>query len=140
MNEETNSLFIGLIAGAVMTTILSVVLILSIHRNQPQSQLGVNNSDSAAQVATSSTMQVGPQEIKTVFAANTSCRNRIVSVLQNDVTVILSLDSDITPSASVGHPVSATTTQSLPANQYGCGAVRAYAAASTTLTITELIQ
>lgn len=129
------SLFIGLVAGAVIVG----GILLALHSPQSQ-QVGVGTPDSAAQVATSSTIQVGPQQVKTIFAANTSCKSRIVGELQVSTTVILSFDSHVTPSASAGYPVAASTTAAFPANQYGCGAVRAYAAASTTITLTELIQ
>lgn len=84
-------------------------------------------------------MQVGPQEINTVFAANEFCANRLIGVF-GSTPIVLSFDADITPSMTVGHPLVASSTTSLPPDQYGCGAVRAYAPASTTITTSEFIR
>lgn len=91
-----------------------------------------------AVVATSSTIQVGPQQIITIFDANSACANRRIDTAGMAVT--LSFHTAITPSELIGHRIAASSTGELDSDLYGCGAVRAFAVASTTITKTEFSQ
>lgn len=101
-----------------------------------------NEPNVAPITATSSTMSVGPQEVKTLFSdaavgsMNGLCASRVVSTLGGSA-IMLSFDPDITPAAGVGHVQAASTTVAYPADTYGCGAVQAYGFASSTVTRTE---
>lgn len=85
--------------------------------------------------ATSSSLQLGPQQNKTLFALNQSCGSRIVATAGQGI--MLAFDGVSTPGASIGHWQPASTTVAYQANVFGCGPVTGYAGASTTVTITE---
>lgn len=141
MNNSKTSvgeLIVAFIIGAIVVAFFGWQV--TPHPSQSEQSLSAYNTESAVQIATSSTIQVGPQQAVTIFSDNEFCGTRMVSTLGSGVSVILSFDPDITPSATTGHPVVASTTTALPASQYGCGAVRAYAFSSTTITRSEFIQ
>lgn len=133
---------IGLIIGSLLSVALFGLFLIAGKPHTPvaETPVGLYATESAAVVATSSQVQVGPQNVVTIFSAADSCANRIVSNLQTNTTLILSFDTNVTPSATAGHPFAASTTHALAASVYGCGAVRAYAAASTTITRTVSIR
>lgn len=120
---------------------LAIALFVAIHvrQNQP-TQLSGFDSQSTLTLASSSAQVVGPQNIVTIFAANASCADRVISNVGLTGTVMLSFSANVTPSVSIGHPLTASTTQAFLASQYGCGAIRAYAPASTTITRSEYIR
>lgn len=87
-------------------------------------------------VATSSTISVGVQEVKTLFSNRNTCSSRIISTVVQPI--MLSFHTDITPTALIGHLQAASTTVAYPSDNFGCGVVKAYGFnASTTITITE---
>jgi hypothetical protein len=88
-----------------------------------------------ASVATSSVIKVGPQEDKTLFAANRTCTSRTIGTAGEGV--YLSVHSVVNPSTVIGFPVAASTTLVLDAANWGCGAVTAAALGSTTITVME---
>lgn len=89
-----------------------------------------------SRVATSSTVSVGVQEVKTLFSIRNSCSSRIISTVAQPI--MLSFHTDITPTALIGHLQAASTTVAYPSDDYGCGTVKAYGFnASSTLTISE---
>ncbi len=138
--SATIELLLGLVVGAVVVAIAIVLVILPVLRERQTDQsVGIYGTASAAQHASTSQMLVGPQQIMTVFNANEYCANRVIANLASGTTVIVSLASS-TPSTLNGFPVVASTTQSFPADLYGCGTIRAFAAASTTITRTEFIR
>lgn len=89
-------------------------------------------------VATSSQIVVGPQSVTTLFAKNSSCTSRLVSTV--GTAVMLSFSSAVTPTGTAGAVQAASTSVSYDNANYGCGAITAYAAASTTITLTEFSQ
>lgn len=89
-------------------------------------------------VATSSTIQVGPQNVVTVVPANTACVSRTISTLSQ--TIMLSFSSTLVPSASQGLLQATSTTVAYDNGAYGCGAVTAFATASTTITTVGVTQ
>lgn len=89
-------------------------------------------------MATSSTIQVGPQQDKTLFTSNYSCASRVISTAQQ--AIMLAFSSTINPGGDQGHWQAASTTVAYDSAIYGCTAVTAYAAASSTITIAELSQ
>lgn len=89
-----------------------------------------------AVIATSSTIVVGIQQNKTLFTVNPYCSSRIITTTGNPI--MLSFDTNITPSATVGHFQATSTTVAYDSGLYGCSDVKAYGVnASTTITITE---
>lgn len=108
---------------------------IGIQRLASPEQFGATGANS--RVATSSTIQVGPQQVKTLFTSRPSCSARIIGTVA--VPVQVSFRSDIVPTALIGNPVLASTTSIFSSNTVGCDAVTAYAAASTTITISESI-
>lgn len=89
-------------------------------------------------MATSSTIQVGPQEDKTLFTSNYSCASRVISTQAQGV--MLSFSSTINPGGAEGHWQAGSTTVAYDGAIYGCTTVTAYAGASTTITTAELSQ
>lgn len=89
----------------------------------------------AARVATSSTIQVGPQQNKTLFALNAQCASRTIGTAGQGV--MLAFDGVMTPGGAVGFWQPASTTVTYRADENGCAAVTAYAGASTTISIAE---
>jgi hypothetical protein len=100
-----------------------------------------NEPNLSAKVASSSAIQVGPQQNKTLFSDTATgsitslCAARIISTAGS--AIMLSFDSNMTPSASVGITQAASTTVSYPADVYGCGPVTAYGYSSTTVSKIE---
>lgn len=88
-------------------------------------------------IATSSTAIVGPQSVTTVFSAKTglNCAARVITTAAGPI--MLSFSADITPTGSIGHVQAASTTVAYDPSVYGCGAVKAYGYASTTITKSE---
>jgi len=89
-----------------------------------------------ATIATTTTDTV--TSTATRIVATSTCSARIIST--SGTSGIMLTFSDIegkVPSATAGHWQAASTTIAYDASQYGCGAVRAYAGASTLVTISE---
>jgi hypothetical protein len=89
-------------------------------------------------IATSSTISVGPQAVTTIFSANSACTTRIVTTFAQ--AVMLSFSSSVTPTGTVGHLQSGSTTVAYDNALYGCGAVTTYGFASTTITTSAFSQ
>lgn len=91
------------------------------------------------QLSTTSTISVGPQQNKLLFAGNTVCSSRVIST--GPQPVMLMFDSTTTfaaPSNTIGHIQLSSTTQSYPSETWGCGPVTAFGiSASSTLNISE---
>ncbi len=139
-NKNINPVW-AFVGGALITLIIAVGIVWFVVPDAPQEPVVSGfTTASTANHATSSTAQVGPQETITLFSSNDSCSGRFLTIPSGGAAVRLSFDSDITPSATVGELFGASTTHSLPAELYGCGAVRAYAAASTTVSKSEYIR
>lgn len=89
-----------------------------------------------SQMATSSTIAVGPQENKTLFTARQTCSSRVITTVAQPI--MLSFNTNITATALAGHLQAASTTIVYKSDDFGCGAVSAYGHnASTTITTSE---
>jgi hypothetical protein len=139
-----NNTFRELIVIAVIFCSMTLATAFGNYISKPSNEqnVGIASTPSQGQIATSSTIQVGPQQVKTIFEANESCMTRVVGTRAQEI--ILTFDvvnlSDLTPSFGTGFPISASTTRELPSERFGCGPVKAYAAASTTITKAETVR
>lgn len=95
-------------------------------------------SRNVARVATSSTITVGPNTVKTLFLADAFCADRLIGVASTPLTI--SFSSSVVPATSTGYVLAASSTGAFNSENYGCGAITAFAQSSTTITITELLQ
>jgi hypothetical protein len=91
-----------------------------------------------AHVATTSVASVGPQQVKTLFSARSTCSARIISTVEKSLR--LSFSAAVTPTGAVGieHPTSTTVVYT--AEEFGCGPVTAFGYASTAITILETVR
>jgi len=89
------------------------------------------------------TTEVGPDEVITIFSSNANCSSRVVTTTDGtgqEIRVLFGAPTNgdvTTPTATVGHFQTASTTVAYDSGLYGCGAWKAYADASTTLLIAE---
>ena len=116
------AVILGWMMWAVMTSSSSV-------------KVGQAPSGVVAEMATSSTVAVGPQQNKTVFAEKSFCAGRVVSTAGQ--SIMLSFNSGVTPANLVGHYQAASSTVAYDSGIYGCGDVVVYGPASSTITIAE---
>lgn len=104
------------------------------------------NVDSAgyipAHIQTATTTAVGPQEVKTLFADETSpiCKSRVISTTGS--AILISFDDvtgfgSTTLAANAGHVQPASTTVAYDSALFGCGLVSAYGYSSSTITISS---
>lgn len=128
--SSPSSVTIGIIG------VLAVIAVFALSY-QYQSQLGGADSGQAG-MATSSTIQIGPQENKTLFSANSNCANRVITTVASPITI--SFSTAVPPSGMRGVIQAASTTVHYDSDLYGCTAVTAYAFSSTTITIAEFSQ
>lgn len=135
--------------GIVLVIGLLIMPVMILIRNQgarqeQQEQLQGFQTASASQIATSSTIVVGPQQVKNIFNANPGCLTRLFSIPPGGSPVMLSFFATaiatITPTSAVGNLYAGSSTYAFPAEIYGCGPVAAYAGASTTITRSEFSQ
>lgn len=100
----------------------------------PEGSFG-NQAPDRALINSSQDIEVGPAVV-TLFSNNEFCAARAISTVSGDaITVAFSG----TASSTHGHILSGTTTTAFEAGIYGCGAVSAWASASTTVTADEFI-
>jgi hypothetical protein len=135
MSEKTKS---GMAAGAFVLVTLFFCVALGYYfgnNRTVEPNAGGFSGQPAARMATSSTLQVGPQLNKTLFALNTSCAARVVSTMAQGI--MLTFDGVAAPGGATGHWQAGSTTIAYAAHEFGCGAVAGYAGASTTITISE---
>ena len=98
--------------------------------------------DGIAAVATSATTtQVGPDD-NVLVSDSEPCSARVVSTQDQSIMLIFEdfTNGDVsstTLDANTGHQQGASTTVAYDASVYGCGQMYGYAAASTTITVTE---
>lgn len=97
----------------------------------------------SAYLQTATTTAVGPDTVKTLFAAKTdgSCKSRVVTT-QGTSAIMLSFGDttgfgSTTIGGTAGHLQAASTTEVYDGELYGCGRVTAFAWASSTLTTSE---
>lgn len=96
-----------------------------------------NMSGNVAVVYVNTTQVVGATSINTIFPAKNMCATRVISTVGSPIR--LSFDSDLTPTINVGILQAASTTVNYQSDVYGCGIVRGFAEASTTITKTEFV-
>ena len=132
MEKDTSPLWFFVAGGAV-----SVILAGCFFYFGQSPSLGSAASNQAG-YATSSTIQVGPDLDKTLFAENRDCANRVISTVASPV--MLSFHSTINPSGTLGHVQAASTTVEYDSDLFGCRAVTAYAFSSTTISLIEFSQ
>jgi hypothetical protein len=123
---------------AALVTVGLIALTIMLIGNQQAPPLISGALSGQAGIATSSTIEVGPDEVTTIFSRNTYCGNRQVDTFGQAIT--LSFHADIAPSEFVGHQIAASTSKMLESEYFGCGNVTASAPASTTITRTVFSQ
>lgn len=89
-------------------------------------------------VSTDALVAVGPQNATTLVSRASNCTSRVISTAST--SVMLSFISSLTPTAVYGHPQAASTTVAYDNATYGCGAITAWASASSTVTVGTFIQ
>lgn len=100
--------------------------------------LGESFTGTISQIDSATTTTVGPDEVITIFAKGTDCDARVISTLGGSAIMLgFGTVDGFTVSGSVGHWQAASTTQAYDSGLYGCGAVTAYAYASSTITVSE---
>lgn len=121
-----------------ISIIVGVVLLVGVLVFRQGSVLtGATGVPNIARIASSSTIVVGPQQVKTIFSAKSFCAGRLIGTRSQVVEI--SFDTNVTPTEIIGFPLAASTTNMLPSETYGCSLVKAYAVASTTITIGEAL-
>lgn len=124
---------IGFITGVALVWFFFIGN-FSLREEKPNESNNLGNMFS--QMATSSTIAVGPQENKTLFTARQTCSSRVITTVAQPI--MLSFNTNITATALAGHLQSASTTIVYKSDDFGCGAVSAYGHnASTTITTSE---
>ncbi|MGF6428219.1 hypothetical protein [Bradyrhizobium elkanii] len=89
-------------------------------------------------LATSSTMQVGPQQVKTIAATSRNCYSRLIGSAGSPLMV--SFSPTTTPTGTIGYPQAASSTVAYSNGDYGCGPIYIYAYSSTTIITSEFSQ
>lgn len=82
------------------------------------------------------TVNLGNDTARMVFATSTFCSGRIITTGASPLKLSFA-DGNATPTASIGHFQSASTTVVYDADQYGCGRIVVYPFDDTTITISE---
>lgn len=93
-------------------------------------------SPQIAQFHASTTVEVGPDEVKTLFSSRNFCASRVITTSDAEIRFNFS-GEDLT--TTTGHIQTGSTTVAYPSGEYGCGAVKASAVASTTVDTSEYI-
>lgn len=128
-------------AAKITAALFAAVLLsafLLIYSTQASAPPGLPASQRMA-----TTTQVGPQENITLFSANTLCTARIIRT-QDEPIYLLFADpvngdtASTSLTANAGFHQASSTTVAYDSGLYGCGRVTAEAAASTTITISEM--
>lgn len=93
---------------------------------------------------TATTTEVGPQQTKTLFAANAFCASRIIRTQGEPVYISFAdpTNGDVASTTlawNVGFFQAASTTVAYDSGLYGCGRMTVKALASTTITSAETI-
>lgn len=124
-----------IILSLLAASILVAGFVVAAAVKTPQQITVGGAGENAAKFATSSTIQVGPQQVMTLFSAEAtrSCSGRVVGTVGTPIQ--LSFGGSVVPTATRGFTQGASTTVMYDSNTYGCDALTAYAPASTTITI-----
>lgn len=93
-------------------------------------------------VSTTTTKNVGPQQIIPLFGTTTretafACSARIITTVASPIMIEFASAGSTTVSGMIGHLQPASTTVAYDGGLFGCGYWTAYAFSSTTITVTE---
>lgn len=128
---KTNKTPLYIILALALISAVITVFVMPVAKTFGAAPLGV-----VSQIATSSTISVGPQVATTIFTNTYSCTSRVISTVSQPI--MISFSSDITPTGVTGHLQAASTTIAYDSGIYGCGQVSVYGyGASTTITKSE---
>lgn len=136
--RENNLQFISVLSLAV-----AVLLgILFVYYRDTREVAGAAVTNLGANLATSSTAQIGPQQVLTLFpfATSTICTSRVIATGSRDIALSFATNSapTVTPSGQIGARQAASTTVSYDSDIYGCGRVDVFGyGVTTTVTIWE---
>ncbi len=134
MNTKKALLVALLIVSASFTAALLAVRVSNAPA-EPQN-VGSGVSPETARLATTSTIGVGPSEVKSLFDEKSFCASRVISTKSQAIM----LGFDFTPTLMSGFLQAASTTVVYPASQFGCTAVSAFGAVgSTTINLAEYL-
>ena len=86
-------------------------------------------------VASSSTMTVGPQQELNIFTKTENCTSRVIGT--NASSILMGIGSTTITNGISGLTQAGSTTVVYDAEVYGCEQVRGYASGSTTITRIE---
>jgi hypothetical protein len=128
--KNMKNIIIALLAA--ITVVFSIFMLNTRDVVQPTIQALPNMH---ARFLASSTVAVGPQQVKTLFTSKELCASRVITTVASGI--MLSFDSTLTPTGAVGALQAASTTIAYDSALYGCGAITAYGFASTTITVNE---
>lgn len=119
----------------LLLAIIAIVCVAIILKTQPHN-FGSATSGLSATIATTSNPTVGTSPASPVVATST-CTSRIISTLASPIMIGFSDVQGFVPTALIGHPQAASTTVAYDSGLYGCGAVRIYSFAASTITVSE---
>ena len=124
--------FIETVVAVVIALVFTFFVYTSINNDlQLEGQSPVT-----ARFFASSTVEVGPDTIQTLFSGRSFCASRVITTTDAEIRYAYSGS----PSAANGHTqLTGSTTVVYLASETGCGDVTAYAVASTSVHITEFI-
>lgn len=136
---------ITIAAICAMALIVGTVALISSVSVKPA--YGAITDTKIVNIATSSTITVGPQSVTRIFTYKNFCGSRIIGTVSQPINIsfgggvnLATSSLVVTPSQFVGFPMGASTTNVLGTATYGCGSVYAFATASTTITLSEFLQ
>lgn len=125
----------SIILGSIVIVLLLILLIPSEVR---KSALGGARSGSYGTIVATSTIEVGPQENKMLYANKQNCLSRVVSTVNQPIMIAFGATATTSLTGAAGHVHLASTTISYDSATYGCGQMIAYGFASSTITTAEL--
>lgn len=112
--------------------------------NQPKDAVGAGYIGWSVYQQSATTTVVGPQSKTTIYAAKTdgSCKSRVIGTKTTPIVLFFGDPtngdlSSTTLDGTTGFVQGASTTVAYDSGIYGCGRWTAYAAASTTITVSE---
>jgi energy-coupling factor transporter transmembrane protein EcfT len=88
-------------------------------------------------VATSSKLAVSTAATTVIATSTNVCASRIIGTTGTPIMVIVGDETGLVPSGTLGLPQAASTTVVYDGGQFGCGAIKVYAFAATTIHVTE---
>ena len=132
MNEIkiTNSIWVAV----VLLVVVNMVLVFL--GGKQTNTFGSAPNGLMASYATSSVLSLPSQSVVTI-TGTTSCAARVVTTFGVPVTVTLSEQAGQSPSANQGEVVAASSTTVFDSALYGCGKMKVWAFAATSIQFVE---